>query len=179
MVKDPASDPKGLIAANMKEDMMNILAPMQNYRSEESTSMSVNKENERNKIAAEERKASRTNNKNNNSGTFDNFAGAIDWAKDVWAGADASDSVNKPIAPQEFNLSKINQINGVATSRIKGNKIQLFDKDAKLLKEIDFNDTKEGIKTLAGYAQEAGLSIGVDSDLSEYDFSLTTPSKLN
>ena len=103
----------------------------------------------------------------------------MDWAKDVWAGADASDSVNKPIAQQEFNLSKINQINGVATSRIKGNKIQLFDKDAKLLKQIDFNDTKEGIKTLAGYAKKAGLSIGVDSDLSEYDFSLTTPSKLN
>ena len=179
MVKDPESDPKGLIAAKMKEDMMNILAPMQNYRSEESTSMSVNKENERNKIAAEGREASRTNNKNNNSGTFDNFAGAMDWAKDVWAGADASDSVNKPIVPQEFNLSKINQINGVATSRIQGNKIKLYDKDAKLLKQIDFNDTKEGIKTLAGYAKKAGLSIGVDSDLSEYDFSLTTPSKLN
>jgi hypothetical protein len=179
MVKDPESDPKGLIAAKMKADMMNILAPMENYRSEESTSMSVNKENERNKIAAEEREAKRTNNKNNNSGTFDNFAGAMDWAKDVWAGADASDSVNKPLVPQEFNLSKINQINGVATSRIEGNKIKLFDKNAKLLKQIDFNDTKEGIKTLAGYAQKAGLSIGVDSDLSEYDFSLTTPSKLN
>lgn len=115
--------------------------------------------------------------KNSGSGSFNNFAGAIDWAKDVWSGADASDSVNKPIAPQEFNLSKINQINGVATSRIKGNKIKLYDKDAKLLKEIDFNDTKEGIKTLAGYAQEAGLSIGVDSDLSEYDFSFTTTPK--
>ena len=41
MVKDPESDPKGLIAAKMKEDMMNILAPMQNYRSEESTSLST------------------------------------------------------------------------------------------------------------------------------------------
>lgn len=40
MVKDPESDPKGLIAAKMKQDMMNILAPMQNYRSEESTAMS-------------------------------------------------------------------------------------------------------------------------------------------
>ena len=178
MVKDPESDPKGLIAAKMKQDMMNILAPMQNYQSEESTSMSVTKENERNKIAAENREARRTNNKNKNSGTFDNFAGAMDWAKDVWAGADASDSVNKPIAPQEFNLSKINQINGVATSRIVGNTIRLFDKNAELLKQIDFNDTKEGIKTLAGYAQKAGLSIGVDSDLSEYDFSLTTSPKI-
>ena len=41
MVKDPESDPKGLIAAKMKEDMMNILAPMQNYRSEESTGLST------------------------------------------------------------------------------------------------------------------------------------------
>ena len=41
MVKDPESDPKGLIAAKMKQDMMNILAPMQNYRSEESTSLST------------------------------------------------------------------------------------------------------------------------------------------
>ena len=41
MVKDPESDVKGLIAAKMKEDMMNILAPMQNYRSEESTSLST------------------------------------------------------------------------------------------------------------------------------------------
>ena len=40
MVKDPESDPKGLIAAKMKEDMMNILAPMQNYQSKESTAMS-------------------------------------------------------------------------------------------------------------------------------------------
>ena len=41
MVKDPESDPKGLIAAKMKADMMNILAPMQNYRSEESTGLST------------------------------------------------------------------------------------------------------------------------------------------
>lgn len=41
MVKDPESDVKGLIAAKMKKDMMNILAPMQNYRSEESTSLST------------------------------------------------------------------------------------------------------------------------------------------
>ena len=41
MVKDPESDPKGLIAAKMKKDMMDILAPMQSYRSEESTAMST------------------------------------------------------------------------------------------------------------------------------------------
>ena len=170
-------DPRKMIKADMIRMIQEATVTDRGLVSERVTGLASQIEATRRAQIEAGKKGGSGKGKNSGSGSFNNFAGAMDWAKDVWAGADASDSVNKPIAPQEFNLSKINQIDGVATSRIQGNKIQLFDKDAKLLKEIDFSDTEEGIKTLAGYAQEEGLSIGISSDLSEYDFSLTTPPK--
>lgn len=152
MVKDPESDPKGLIAAKMKKDMMDILAPMQNYQSEESTSMSIAKEKERSEIAKEQREAATSGKGTAKGNKFGEFNNSYDWAKSVYKGGGE--------APGNINVSKANQIKGVSTVRVKDNTLQLFDSKANLLKTIDFSNVEDGINTLAGYADARGLEIG-------------------
>ena len=161
MVKDSESDPKGLIAAKMKKDMMDILAPMENYRSKESTTSSNQLEREQITIREEQRNEQREQNLGNGNDQPTPTEDYMGWARSVFAGADASDS-DKPTAQEKYNVSKANQIKGVSSSMIVDNQLQLFDKKGEVVKVIDFSDTEEGIKTLGGYAKDKGLSIGTD-----------------
>lgn len=156
--------PKDFVKAKFLESAEQLLEPYLSQYSETGTTVSAIRERER---VAER---SGDSGDGESGSTFKDFNSAMNWAKDVWTGAEASESVGKSIAPEEFNLSKVNQIKGVSTSRIKGNSIQLFDKKGELLKQIDFDDTEEGIRTLAGYAESMGVFSGTEGDLSKYNF---------
>lgn len=145
---DTGGDMKAKVRDEMRNQLKKLMAPRLGYRSEGVTGLSTVREQER------IRRIRESEGDDQPTPTVDYMG----WAKSVFAGADASVS-DDPIAQQKYNVSKANQIKGVSSSTIVGNQLQLLDKKGEVVKVIDFSDTEEGIKTLAGYANAQGLLI--------------------
>ncbi len=141
---DTGGDMKAKVRDEMRNQLKKLMAPTLGYRSEGVTGLSTLREQER---------IRRIKDSEGNDQPTKDYMG---WAKSVFAGADPSDS-DSPTAQEKYNVSKANQIKGVSSSMIVGNQLQLFDKKGEVVKVIDFSDTKEGIKTLGGYAKLKGL----------------------
>lgn len=143
---DTGGDMKAKVRDEMRNQLKKLMAPTLGYRSEGVTGLSTLREQERIRRIKESEG-------NDQPKTTRDYMG---WARSVFAGADPSDS-DSPTAQEKYNVSKANQIKGISSSMIVGNQLQLFDKKGEVVKVIDFSDTKEGIKTLGGYAKSKGL----------------------